>query len=185
MRKWITTIAVAVLALALAGVALAKFSQVAKITLTAHKAGQSTGINADIHSSDPAALGQKPRAATKLVHHVPGGTKFNLRTPLRTSCTLTDRQLSDQFGPSCPSKSLIGTGTAGVNAMPITPPPNGTGQGLRRRSQPDRPGDQADAARLRLEDHRDPRHRCGPDDDDSGSAALDRRVRGQPPTEVR
>ncbi len=125
MRKWITTIAVAVLALALAGVALAKFSQVAKVTLTAHKAGQSTGINADIHSSDPAAAGQKPRSATKLVITFPAGTKFNLKTPSRTMCTLSDKQLSNQFGPSCPSKSLIGAGTVGVNAMPITPPPNG------------------------------------------------------------
>jgi hypothetical protein len=125
MRKWITTTVVAVLALALASVALAKFSQVANVTLTAHKGGQSTGINANLHSSDATAIGQKPKSAAELVITFPAGTKFNLRTGLRRTCTLSNKQLSNEFGPFCPSKSQIGTGTVGVNSMPITPPPNG------------------------------------------------------------
>ena len=187
MRKWITTIAVAVLALALAGVALAKFSQVAKVTLTAH---EGRPIDRDkCRASTPATRRRSGRSRgrpRRSCSHSPRAAKFYLRTPLRTSCTLDlDRQPSDQFGPSCPSRSLIGTGHRRVSTRCPS---------LRRRtagSRPtspeptDRPGDQADSSRLRLEDHRDPRHRCGPDDDDSGSAALDRRVRGQPPTEVR
>ena len=125
MRKSITTIAVAVLALALASVAFAKFTQVANVTLTAHKGGQSTGIKADVHSSDATAKGQKPRSSTKLVISFPAGTKFNLRTGLRRTCGLSDKQLSNLFGPKCPAKSQIGTGTADINAWPITPPPNG------------------------------------------------------------
>lgn len=118
MRKSISLAAVPVAALATAGVALAQFSQVARVGLTAHRAGQSTGITADLHSSDPTAPGQKPTAATRVTITFPAGTRFNLATPLRTTCTLTDAQLRNQFGPSCPSRSRIGTGTAVANAAP-------------------------------------------------------------------
>jgi hypothetical protein len=125
MRKWTTTIAVAVVALVLASVALAKFSQTSNVNLTAHRAGQSTGIKADVRSRDATAPGQKPKSAARLVITFPAGTRFNLRTGLRRTCTLSNKQLSNEFGPACPSKSLIGTGSADVNAMPITPAPDG------------------------------------------------------------
>lgn len=119
MRRWLIAGAVAVLALALAGVALAQFSQTSVITLTAHKAGQSTGIKADIHSSDPTAPGAKPKGATKLVISFPTGTKFNLSTTLVKPCTLTNAQLTALGGTTCPKSSEIGTGSAIANAAPL------------------------------------------------------------------
>lgn len=53
----------------------------------------------------------------------PSGTRFNLNTSLVKSCTLTDKQITTAFGPSCPSDSQIGTGSAIVNAMPMAPKP--------------------------------------------------------------
>lgn len=61
MRRWMVLAGVALGALGLAGVALAAFRQVALVALT-HGAGKSTGINADVHSSDPTAPGQKPKS---------------------------------------------------------------------------------------------------------------------------
>ena len=49
----------------------------------------------------------------------PAGTRFNLGTPLLTDCRLTDRQLTTQFGPVCPRRSRLGTGTAVANASPL------------------------------------------------------------------
>ncbi len=119
MRKWAITAVVAGLALALAGVALAtaSFSQVANITLTAKKAGQSSGIKADVHSTDPAAPGQKPKAAKNLVITFPAGTKFNFGRV--KACTLSDKQLTTVGGPTCPSSSKVGTGSAIANAKPL------------------------------------------------------------------
>ena len=51
MRRWPIIAAVTVLALALASVAMAQFTQTSIITLTAHKAGKSSGIVANIESS--------------------------------------------------------------------------------------------------------------------------------------
>jgi len=118
MRRWIPIAGVVVAALALAGIALARFTQTAEITLTAHAAGQSSGIDTTVRASDPAALGQKPKALTKLVITFPAGTRFDLQTPLVDVCTRTDAQLENQFGPSCPPQSEIGTGSAIANASP-------------------------------------------------------------------
>jgi hypothetical protein len=119
MRKWTLAAVVALLALALASVALANFTQVARVTLTGHRAGSSTGIRSDVASSDPTAPGQKPKSATSLVITFPAATRFNLKTPMVTACGLSDRQLTAQFGRSCPKQSLIGTGTAVANASPL------------------------------------------------------------------
>ena len=115
------TVACAVTALALAGasVALAAFTQVANLTLTAHRAGQSTGIRSDVHSSDPTALGQKPKSARSLTIAFPANTGFNLSGSLVKTCTLSDKQLAAQFGPSCPRNTQIGTGSAVANASPL------------------------------------------------------------------
>ena len=95
MRKWPIIAAVTVLALALAGVAMAQFSQTSNITLTAHKGGKSSGIVANIQSSDPTAPGGKPKAATHLVITFPAGTKFNFGTKLIKPCTLSNQAARD------------------------------------------------------------------------------------------
>lgn len=107
------------LSLVLVSAAAAKFTQFSNITLTAHKHGQTTGIKADVHASDPTAPGGQPKSLTKLTITFPAKTTFNLKTPLATACTLSDKQLSNQFGPSCPRKSQIGTGSAVANAAPV------------------------------------------------------------------
>ena len=103
----------------MAGVALAAFSQVADVTLTVHRAGRSTGIRSDLHSSDPTAPGLKPKSASNLALTFPAGTRFNLETPLIKACILTDKQLTTAFGPSCPRRSQIGSGSAVANASPL------------------------------------------------------------------
>ena len=119
MRKWLLAAAVAVLALALASGAGANFTQTSDVTLTGHHAGRSTGITSDVNASDRTAPGQKPKAARQLTITFPAGTQFSLKTSLVTTCTLTDKQLTTAFGPSCPRQSQIGTGTAEANASPL------------------------------------------------------------------
>jgi hypothetical protein len=106
---------VAVFSLALAGVAVAAFTQTSIITLTGHKAGNTTGIKANVSSSDPSV--PQPKAAKLLVVTFPSKTKFNLTTPLVTACKQSDAQLA--AGAACPVKSLIGTGSAVANAYPL------------------------------------------------------------------
>jgi predicted ribosomally synthesized peptide with SipW-like signal peptide len=115
MRKLVAVAVVAVVSLLLAGAALAAFTQTSTITLTAHKAGNTTGIKASVSSTDPSV--PQPKAAKSLVVTFPSQTKFNLRTPLVTTCTLSDADLAN--GSACPGKSLIGTGSAVSNAYPL------------------------------------------------------------------
>jgi hypothetical protein len=118
MRKSITAAAVAILVLALTSVALAKFIQVANVSLTAAKAGKSTGIVADIHSTtDP---GKAPKAAKLLVLTFPANTKFNIGRV--KACTLSDKQL--MAGGSCPAISQLGTGSAVASVYPLPKPVN-------------------------------------------------------------
>jgi hypothetical protein len=121
MRRSMALSVVAALtpAFALAGVALGEFRQSSQVTLTTHIAGHSTGIAAHVSSSDATAPGAKPKRALKLVIAFPAGTHFNLGTGLVRTCTLTDTQLTRAFGPTCPSRSQIGTGSAFVNALPM------------------------------------------------------------------
>lgn len=119
MRKTLTAAAVLVVLLATAGVALAQLTQTATVLLTAHKAGQPTGITATLQSSDPTAPGGKPTAATNLVITFPAGTKFNLAKSSAKRCTYTDTQLAAQFGSTCPKNTQIGTGSAVANASPL------------------------------------------------------------------
>jgi len=116
MRKWITIATAAVLSLVLAGVALADFTQASNITLTATHAGKSTGIKADIHSTT--SPGEAPKAAKLVVITLPAGTKFGLAHV--KPCKLSDGQLT--AGKSCPSASLIGTGSATASAFPLPQP---------------------------------------------------------------
>jgi hypothetical protein len=119
MRRLAIAIAAVLAALRLAAIALAAFHQSAAITLTAHTAGRSTGIVASVGSSDPTAPGAKPKSMTRVAITFPHGTAFNLRTSLVVACRLTDRQLTTPFGPACPAKSQIGSGTAQANASPL------------------------------------------------------------------
>jgi hypothetical protein len=120
MRRWMAlTGVVALSVLGLAGVALAASTQVAHVTLTAHLAGQSTGITSDVRSSDPTAPGEKPKSARTLTITFPAATKFNFKTHPVKTCTLTDKQLTAAFGPSCPRQTQIGTGSAVANASPL------------------------------------------------------------------
>ncbi len=113
MRRWPIAAAVAGLALALAGVALATFQQHSAITLTATGAQQSTGINALVYSTTNPP-GQAPWTAKQLKVTFPAATKFNLGSV--NACRLSDSQLS--AGQSCPSSSRIGSGSA--SAVPVS-----------------------------------------------------------------
>jgi hypothetical protein len=115
MRRLVIVPVVALLTLVLTGVALAAFVQTSNITLTAHKAGATSGIKANVSSSDPSVT--QPKAAKLLQVTFPANTKFNLATPLVTACKLSDAKL--ESGAACPSKSLIGTGSAVANAYPL------------------------------------------------------------------
>lgn len=115
MRRYFIVAVVALLSLSLTGVAVAAFTQTGNITLTAHKAGKTTGIKANVSSTDPSV--PQPKAAKLLAVTFPARTKFNLATPLVTPCKLSDAQLG--AGAACPGKSLIGTGSAVANAYPL------------------------------------------------------------------
>ncbi len=119
MRK-ATVAAVAVLALALAGVALASFQQFSKITMTATKSGQSTGFKANVYSKT--TPGQKPRIAKMLTVTFPTGTKFNIGAV--KGCTLTDDQIIKQ-GKNCPANTQVGSGNSVAIAYPLTSPIKG------------------------------------------------------------
>ena len=121
MRRALVLLGVALAALATGGLALAAFTQTAATRLTAVRAGQSTGIVADVHASDPAALGGKPRSVRQLTITFPVGTRFDLDTPLVSDCRVSLRRLAAEFGPSCPGRSRIGRGTAVANIAPFTP----------------------------------------------------------------
>ena len=113
MRRWPIAGVIALLVLVPASAALAAFVQHATIALTATRAGQSTGIRANISSqSDP---GQAPRAARQLTVTFPSQTRFNLA--LKTKCTISDAQVA--AGTSCPAASRIGTGMAAAKAYPL------------------------------------------------------------------
>lgn len=116
MRKSMIIAVTAVLALVLTGTALANFTQASNVVLTATHAGKSTGIKADIHSAT--SPGEAPKAAKLLVIAFPAGTKFGLAH--MKPCTLSDGQLT--AGKSCPSGSLIGTGSATASAFPLPQP---------------------------------------------------------------
>jgi hypothetical protein len=124
MRKKAVAALVGILALALAGVALASgFTQHSNITFTTTKARTPTGIKANVFSTIPPGepTGQyKP--AKLLIVTFPSGTKFNLTTI--KPCTLSDKALAS--GTACPASTKVGTGTAQVVAPPLSQKFNAT-----------------------------------------------------------
>jgi hypothetical protein len=109
MRRWPIAAAVAGLALALAGTALAyTFTQHGSVTLTnAFQAGQSAGISASLYSTTSPSV-KPPWSAQKVTITLPPGTTFSLAR--FKACTLTDGQI--ESGKACPSASKIGSGSA-------------------------------------------------------------------------
>jgi hypothetical protein len=84
------------------------FTQVSNVFLTATKSGASSGISANMHSDL-----QPPQQVKQVLLTFPRDTKFRLGTV--PACTLTNKQIKS--GKKCPSKSLIGTGSAVANVI--------------------------------------------------------------------
>ncbi|HET9104470.1 MAG TPA: hypothetical protein VFN55_14035 [Solirubrobacteraceae bacterium] len=108
------------LPLVLVSAAAASLIQVADVTLTADRAGQTTGVVAVFSARDPSAPGEKPAAIRRLVITFPAGTRFHFAASKVVTCRRPNAVLRDQFAPGCPPVSRIGTGTATANAAPIT-----------------------------------------------------------------
>lgn len=118
----ITAVAIAATMLATTGIALAsaQFKQTAHVTLTATKAGASTGINAVIFSSDPGAPFGQPKALKVLTLALPPATKFNFKTKKIVQCKASDLEIN-LSASACPAKSKVGTGSAVANGAPVLP----------------------------------------------------------------
>jgi hypothetical protein len=124
MRRWSIAAALAGLALALAGTALAyTFIQRGSVTLTAFKAGKSTGLKASLNSQTNPP-GKTPWSTKTVRITFPEGTKFGLGR--FKACTLTDSQIKS--GRTCPSDTRIGTGKTTASPI-INGRPNGVVQG--------------------------------------------------------
>ncbi len=113
-KKSVSIAGACTLVLVLAAVAVAAaFTQHATVAFTTTKAGKSTGITADIHSTFDRS--KPPKAAKLLTLTFPAGTKFNLNRV--KACTRSDKQLMG--GKSCPSASQIGSGSAVASPYPL------------------------------------------------------------------
>lgn len=119
-------IAIGVLCTGAVAYASSQFTQTAKITLTATKAGQSTGFKAHLLSADPGAV--QPQGLKTLTIKFPSGTHFNFKSTAIKQCRASDTEILATKGTACPSKSKIGAGTALANAAPVIPviPENAT-----------------------------------------------------------
>jgi hypothetical protein len=94
--------------------ASSQFQQTANITLTAKRAGQSTGFKASLNATDPGAA--QPQGLKTLTITFPSGTKFNLKSPAVKQCKETDTEIT---ALGCPSNTRVGTGMATANAVPL------------------------------------------------------------------
>jgi hypothetical protein len=124
MRRFrVTATLLAISLLCTAGVAYAssQFVQKSNITLTATKAKKPTGFKVNISSEDPGAL--QPLALKTLTITLPNSTKFNFNSKAIKKCRASDVEIKATGGHACPSKSLIGTGTAVANGKPGVPTP--------------------------------------------------------------
>ena len=108
-----TALAVVLPATALA---TAQFTQTASVKLSNDEANQSTGINAELHSTDPGNPGSKPKALSKLTLKLPAGTRVDKRGVAQ--CNLPNAQV---LAGQCPKASELGTGTAKANGFPLIP----------------------------------------------------------------
>ncbi len=115
------TAVVALLAATAVAVASSQFTQSSKITLTATKAGASTGFKAALKSSDPGEPGGKPQALKTLTITFPSATKFNFKSSAIKPCGASDIEIKGTGGAACPAKSRIGGGNAEANGAPVFP----------------------------------------------------------------
>lgn len=113
--------AAVLLAVAATALASSQFTQTSSITLTASKAGASTGFKAALKSSDPGEPGGKPQALKTLTIAFPAGTKFNFKSKAIQPCTASDVEIKGTKGTACPAKSKIGSGAAEANGFPVFP----------------------------------------------------------------
>ncbi|HEY7961819.1 MAG TPA: hypothetical protein VID29_07860 [Solirubrobacteraceae bacterium] len=124
MRRFQITaalMAVGLLAIGSIAFASAQFTQSANITLTATKAGKSTGFKANLQSSDPGAPNAQPQGLKTLTITFPKKTKFNFKSNAIAQCKAGETEIKATGGAVCPSKSKIGTGTANANGAPVIP----------------------------------------------------------------
>jgi hypothetical protein len=131
MRRFQITaalMAVGVLAIGSIAFASAQFTQSANITLTATKAGKSTGFKANLQSSDPGAPNGQPQGLKTLTITFPSKTKFNFKSNAIAQCKAGETEIKATGGAACPPKSRIGSGSATANAAPAIPsiPENAT-----------------------------------------------------------
>jgi|tagenome__1003787_1003787.scaffolds.fasta_scaffold20664392_2 hypothetical protein len=108
---------VLVVALPAAALASAQFKQTAPVKLTNPTAGASTGITANLVSSDAGNPGNKPKALTKLTLKLPAGTHVDGKG-VKQCNGLTNAQI---LAGQCPKKSSLGKGTAKANGFPLIP----------------------------------------------------------------
>jgi hypothetical protein len=99
--------------------ASSQFTQTAKITLTATKAGKPTGLKASLLSADPGAV--QPQGLKTLTITLPTATRFNFSSSAIKQCKASDVEIKATLGSACPSKSRIGSGTATANGAPVIP----------------------------------------------------------------
>jgi hypothetical protein len=121
VRIFLVSACIAVLALALVSVAGATpaFQQNVSLRFSSSATNASSGINANLQSSDPLAPGGKPKAATRIQLVFPAGTKFNTRVPAR--CTESNQGIIDG---DCPRRSRVTTsGSGSANAFPLLQTP--------------------------------------------------------------
>jgi len=119
--KLTATALLAVVMLSATGLAYAssQFTQSAKITLTATKAGKPTGLQASLQSADPGAV--QPQGLKTLTITLPTNTRFNFKSSAIKQCKASDVEIKATLGKACPSKSRIGSGTAVANGAPALP----------------------------------------------------------------
>jgi hypothetical protein len=113
----VALVGVLMLAFAATAFATAQFKQKVAVKLTKSTAGASTGVNATLATSDPAAPNQKPKGARKITIKLPKGTKTD--TKAVKQCNLNDE---DVKAGKCPKSSLVGKGSALANAAPLIQP---------------------------------------------------------------
>ncbi|HEY7890598.1 MAG TPA: hypothetical protein VIC05_00150 [Solirubrobacteraceae bacterium] len=119
----ITALGLAIAMLAMTGIALAsaQFKQTAKVTLTATKPNQSSGVKAVILSEDPGAPFAQPQGLKVLKLTFPVKTKFNFHSKALAQCKASEPEIKATKGAACPVKSKLGTGSANANGAPVLP----------------------------------------------------------------
>src|SRR5581483_12497570 len=118
MRKRFLIPCAVVFSLVMVAVALAG-AKSSGVKFTAKHTGASTGLNVTVVNPDPTT--PQPAATSKIIVGFPSGTRFDLSAPGIQTCTLSDKQLRDQFGKKCSKKSFLGSGKAELSQPVLVP----------------------------------------------------------------